>query len=82
MTMLPFAYLLRNLLRRRVRSVVTILGVVATTMLVIAMHAFAAGMTGAAHGSAREDTVVLLGVAAEVDLVRSVVTRGSAEVAA
>ncbi len=80
--MLPFAYLLRNLLRRRLRSLVTICGVVLTTLLVIAMQAFAAGMTGAAHGSARDDTVVLLGVAAEVDLVRSVVPRGSAEVAA
>ena len=80
--MLPLAYLLRNLLRRRVRTAVTIGGVAATTMLVIAMHAFAAGMTTAATGSAHDDTVVLLGVSAEVDLVRSVIPRGSAEVAA
>jgi len=80
--MLPIAYLLRNLLRRRVRTAVTIGGVAATTMLVIAMHAFAEGMTTAATGSARDDTVVLLGVSAEVDLVRSVIPRGSAEVAA
>jgi putative ABC transport system permease protein len=80
--MLPLAYLLRNLLRRRVRTAVTIGGVAATTMLVIAMHAFAEGMTTAATGSARDDTVVLLGVSAEVDLVRSVIPRGSAEVAA
>jgi len=46
------------------------------------MNAFADGMTGAAAGSARDDTVFLLGVAAEVDLVRSVIPRGSAEVAA
>ena len=80
--MLPIAYLLRNLLRRRVRTAVTIGGVAATTMLVIAMHAFAEGMTTAATGSAHDDAVVLLGVSAEVDLVRSVIPRGSAEVAA
>ncbi|HEX6810468.1 MAG TPA: FtsX-like permease family protein [Planctomycetota bacterium] len=80
--MLPFAYLLRNLLRRRLRTAVTTLGVAATTLLVIAMHAFAEGMTTAATGSAHDDVVVLLGVSAEVDLVRSVIPRGSAEVAA
>jgi putative ABC transport system permease protein len=80
MIALPFGYLLRNLLRRRLRTAVTVFGVAATTMLVIAMHAFAEGM--AATSSARSDAVVLLGVSAEVDLVRSVVPRGSAEVAA
>ncbi|MBM4062885.1 MAG: ABC transporter permease, partial [Planctomycetes bacterium] len=80
--MLPFAYLLRNLLRRGTRTAVTIAGVAATTMLVIAMHAFAAGMDGAATGSAREDAVLLIGVSSEVDVVRSVIARGSAEVAA
>lgn len=80
--MLPFSYVLRNLLRRRVRTAVTAAGIAATTMLVIAMHSFAAGMAGAATGSARADTVVLLGASAEVDLVRSVVPRGSAEAAA
>ncbi|HEX5050722.1 MAG TPA: hypothetical protein VFZ65_03020, partial [Planctomycetota bacterium] len=80
--MLPFSYLLRNLLRRGARTAVTIGGVAATTMLVIAMHSFANGMTGAAAGAARDDVVLLLGVSAEVDLVRSVVARGSAEVAA
>src|SRR5262245_60974424 len=80
--MLPPAYMLRNLMRRRVRTAVTIAGVAATTMLVIAMYAFAEGMTTAATGSAHDDAVVLLGVSAEVDLVRSVIPRGSAEVAA
>ena len=72
--MLPLAYLLRNLLRRRIRTAVTIGGVAATTMLVIAMHAFAEGMTTAATGSAHDDTVVLLGVSAEVDLASVVET--------
>jgi putative ABC transport system permease protein len=79
---LPLSYLLRNLLRRRARTAATIGGICATTLLVIAMVAFADGMTGAATGSARADRAFLLGSAAEVDLVRSVIPRGSAEVAA
>jgi putative ABC transport system permease protein len=82
MTLLPFSYVLRNLLRYGARSAVTIAGIAATTMLVIAMHAFAAGMTAAGESSARDDTALLLGVSSEVDLVRSVVPRGSAEAAA
>lgn len=80
--MLPLTYLLRNLLRRRLRTAVTVLGVAATTLLVVAMQSFASGMRAAALGSARPDCVYLLGTSAEVDLVRSVVPRGSAEVAA
>ena len=80
--MLPLGYLLRNLLRRRVRTVVTVGGVAATTLLVVAMSAFADGMHEAAVGNERHDVVYLLGSSAEVDLVRSVVTRGHADVAA
>ncbi len=80
--MLPFGYLVRNLLRRPLRSVVTLLGIAATTLLVIAMTSFAAGMHEASGGQARPDRVFLLGTANEVDLVRSVLTRGHAEVAA
>lgn len=82
MTLLPLGYVLRNILRRRARSVVTIGGIAATTMLVIAMQSFATGMTEAGKAGARDDVVLLLGVSSEVDLVRSVVPRGSAEVAA
>jgi putative ABC transport system permease protein len=82
MTLLPLGYVLRNILRQSTRSFVTIGGIAATTMLVIAMQSFAAGMTEAGKGSARDDVVLLLGVSSEVDLVRSVVPRGSAEVAA
>lgn len=82
MTMLPFAYLLRNLLRRGARTAVTIGGVAATTLLVITMHAFATGMQTAATGNVRDDAVVLIGTTGETDLVRSVVARGSAEIAA
>lgn len=80
--MLPIGYLLRNLLRRRVRTVVTVGGIAATTLLVVAMSAFADGMHRAAIGNERHDVIYLLGSSAEVDLVRSVVTRGHAEVAA
>lgn len=80
--MLPLGYLLRNLLRRRVRTLVTVGGVAATTLLVVAMSAFADGMHEAAVGHERHDVVYLLGSSAEVDLVRSVVTRGHADVAA
>lgn len=80
--MLPFSYLLRNLLRRRVRTFVTIAGIAATTLLVIGMSAFATGMHEAAEGNVRHDSVYLLGSSSEVDLVRSVVKRGHAEVAA
>jgi putative ABC transport system permease protein len=82
MTMLPFAYLLRNLLRRGTRTAVTTAGIAATTLLVVAMHSFAEGMTSAAVGTARQDAVLLLGASAEIDLVRSVIARGSAEIAA
>lgn len=80
--MLPLGYILRNLLRRRARTAVTIGGITATTLLVIAMTSFADGMTEAAVGSARDDRVYLLGVSAETDLVRSVIARGRAEAAA
>lgn len=80
--MLPFGYVLRNLLRRRARTLATLGGVAATTLLVIAMTSFATGIARAGAAAAADDTVVLLGSSAEVDLVRSVVPRGSAEVAA
>lgn len=80
--MLPFAYVLRNLTRRGTRTAVTLLGLAATSILVVAMHAFASGMERAGAHSADPAMAFLLGVASEVDLVRSVVPRGSAETAA
>lgn len=80
--MLPFAYVLRNLTRRGTRTAVTLLGLAATSLLVVAMHAFASGMERAGARSADPAMAFLLGVASEVDLVRSVVPRGSAETAA
>jgi putative ABC transport system permease protein len=80
--MLPISYALRNLARRRARTLVTILGLALTTLLVIVMGSFAGELAGAAGETARDDVVVLLGSSAEVDLVRSVVARGAAENAA
>jgi putative ABC transport system permease protein len=79
---LPLSYALRNLARRRARTVVTILGLALTTLLVIVMTSFAGDLADAAGATARDDVVVLLGSSAEVDLVRSIVPRGSAENAA
>jgi len=79
---IPIAYALRNLWRRRARTIATILGIGATTLLVVVMTAFSAGLDNASAKTARDDVVILLGTSAEVDLVRSVVTRGSAEAAA
>jgi putative ABC transport system permease protein len=80
--MLPISYALRNLTRRRARTLVTIVGLALTTLLVIVMGSFAGELAGAAGDTARDDVVVLLGSSAEVDLVRSVVARGAAENAA
>ena len=79
--MLPFAYVLRNLLRRRSRTAITVGGIALTTLLVIVMLAFASGLERAS-GSAHDDVVVLLGSMSESDLVRSVVARGHAETVA
>jgi len=79
---IPLAYALRNLARRRARTLATVLGIGATTLLVVVMTAFSAGLDNASANTARDDVVILLGTSAEVDLVRSVVTRGSAEAAA
>jgi ABC-type lipoprotein release transport system permease subunit len=80
--MLPFSYALRNLWRRRARTLATLSGIALTTLLVIVMTAFAGGLARAGAQSARDDVVVLVGTSSEADLVRSVVPRGKAEAAA
>lgn len=80
--MLPFSYALRNLWRRRARSLATMSGIALTTLLVVVMTAFAGGLERAGGKSARDDVVVLVGTSSEADLVRSVVPRGNAENAA
>ena len=76
--MLPFSYALRNLWRRRARTVATMSGIALTTLLVVVMTAFAAGLERAGGKSARDDVVVLVGTSSEADLVRSVVPRAFA----
>jgi ABC-type lipoprotein release transport system permease subunit len=80
--MLPFSYALRNLWRRRARTLATLSGIALTTLLVIVMTAFAGGLARAGAQSARDDVIVLVGTSSEADLVRSVVPRGKAEAAA
>ncbi len=80
--MLPLTYPLRNLWRRRARTLATLLGIAATTVLIVTMSAFAGELENAAGAGARADIAFLIGTSAEVDLVRSVVPRGNAETAA
>ena len=80
--MLPFTYALRNLWRRRGRTIATLGGIALTTLLVVVMTAFAGGLERAGGKSARDDVMVLIGTSSEADLVRSVVARGNAESAA
>jgi len=80
--MLPFAYALRNLWRRRARTIATMSGIALTTVPVVVMTAFAVGLERAGKKSARDDVVVLVGTTSEADLIRSVVPRGNAEAAA
>lgn len=80
--MLPWSYALRNLWRRRTRTIATLLGIGLTTVLVVVMLSFASGLEQATGGTARADVVYLIGSSAEVDMIRSVVPRGSAEAAA
>jgi ABC-type lipoprotein release transport system permease subunit len=80
--MLPLSYALRNLWRRRARTVATVSGIALTTLLVVVMTAFALGLERAGGESARDDIALLVGTASEADLVRSVIPRGNAEAAA
>ena len=80
--MLPFTYALRNLWRRRGRTIATLGGIALTTLLVVVMTAFASGLERAGGNSTRDDVVVLVGMSSETDLVRSVVARGNAEAGA
>ncbi len=80
--MLPFSYALRNLWRRRARTVITLLGVALISMLVVLMGGFAQGLSGTVRDSAARDVMILTGISGEHDMVRSVITRGHAEAAA
>jgi putative ABC transport system permease protein len=80
--MLPFSYALRNLWRRRLRTLLTLAGIALITMLVVLMGGFARGLAGTATSSASPDVMILTGSSGEYDLIRSVIARGNAEAAA
>ncbi len=80
--MLPFSYALRNLWRRRTRTLLTLGGIALISTLVVLMGGFAQGLAGTARSSASPDVVVLTGSAGEHDMIRSVIARGNAEAAA
>ena len=80
--MLPIHYAVRNLSRRRARTVVTLLVLAAITLLVSSMGSFASALGRATRGDVGRGVVVLLGTSSESDVVRSVVPRGKAEAAA
>jgi putative ABC transport system permease protein len=79
---LPFSYALRNLSRRAVRTVLTLLGVGLVAFLVILMTGFATGLDASVSRSARADVAYVLGSTGETDLVRSFVSMGGAQEAA
>jgi putative ABC transport system permease protein len=80
--MLPFSYALRNLGRRGVRTVLTLLGLALITLLVILTDGFARGLALTTRTSAAPDVVLLLGSEQEHDLVRSFISEGNARAAA
>jgi ABC-type lipoprotein release transport system permease subunit len=80
--MLPFSYALRNLGRRGMRTVLTLVGLALITVLVILTDGFARGLARTAATTASPDVVVLVGAEQEFDLVRSFVSEGNAQAAA
>ena len=80
--MLPLGYALRNLWRRRMRTILTLVGIALISVLVVLMIGFARGLAATARGTASPDVLVLTGSASEHDLVRSVVARNDAEAVA
>jgi ABC-type lipoprotein release transport system permease subunit len=76
--MLPIGYALRNLWRRRARTVATLLGVAGVTLLVILTSGFARGLVKTTAESAEDDVVIVTGSSGEHDLVRSVVSMRAA----
>lgn len=80
--MLPFSYALRNLWRRRGRTLATLLGIAVITTLVVLMGGFARALSSTAERTASTDVLILTGSASEHDLVRSVIKRNAAETVA
>ncbi|HVG94967.1 MAG TPA: ABC transporter permease [Planctomycetota bacterium] len=77
--MLPFRYALRNLTRRRARTLLTLGGVALIAFLVTLMAGFARGLDDSVTGSASEDVAVVVGASGETDLIRSFLGYGAAQ---
>jgi putative ABC transport system permease protein len=76
--MLPIGYALRNLWRRRTRTLVTLVGIALITVLVILMSGFARALASTTQATADPDVVVVTGTTGEYDLVRSVIALADA----
>lgn len=75
---LPFDYAIRNLSRRRTRTVLTALSSALVAGLLVATTAFVRGLENTFAGAANDDTVLLLSKASERDVVRSTTVAGLA----
>lgn len=76
--MLPFAYAIRNLWRRRARTSITLLGIAAIVVLVVLLSGFARALTATTEQTAAADVAILTGTTGENDLVRSVISLSAA----
>jgi putative ABC transport system permease protein len=75
---LPFDYALRNLGRRKTRTLLTGLSSALVAALLVATAAFVRGLERTFAGAAQGDTVLLLSTVADRDLVRSTTVAGLA----
>lgn len=76
---LPLDYAVRNLARRRLRTLLTGLSTALVAALLVAVTSFVRGLDHTFGGAAREDTALLLSSAAERDVVRSSVAPALSE---
>ena len=76
---LPFEYAVRNLGRRPLRTALTAGSSALVAALLVSTAAFVRGLESTFAGAARDDTAILLSVAARRDVVRSAVPASLAE---
>lgn len=79
---LPLDYAIRNLTRRRLRTVLTGASSALVAALFVATTAFVRGLGGTFSGAARADTAILLSSVSERDVIRSTVSAGLPEIVA
>lgn len=76
--MLPTAYSIRNLTRRRLRTMLTVAGVALVTLLIVVLSAFSRGITATLANAAKPANVMILSSGAENDMIRSAIDQGQA----